>query len=444
MDLSQRRQKIIGWGGAFTDSSGLNLYSLPKTLQDKLIEGYFGETGLGYNIGRVPIGGTDFSPRAYSYDDTGKPDYELKHWALAPEDYEYKIPFIKRATEILNKTGVELILIASPWSPPRWMKTNNEWIRGALIEDDRIYESYTNYLMKFYDAYERLGIKFWGATIQNEPLLSYTPGYYFNSLNMGSKQMIKFVSKYLGPALFARGMTRDKFKLIVGDENIGWLNYQTPIVMRDPEVKKYISGLAYHWYASGRLFPHDMINDLWNLLKDDIEFVMMTEASSMTPVFFKRVDLGNWLRAESYAVDIIEDLNRHTSAWIDWNLALDFTGGPSWIGNYIDSPIIVDEYSKEYYYQPMYFVLAHFSKLFLPNSVNVATTVERKKLNLFKEVLATAVYLNQTNHVVVNILNKSALDHKIKLVLVGLSGSDGRNLTFKIDARSISSVVMKL
>lgn len=179
VNLSQERQNIIGWGGAFTDSSGINLYSLPKSLQEKLVESYFGETGLKYNIGRVPIGGTDFSTRAYSYDDTEVTDYELKHWALATEDLEYKIPFIKKASEVANKTGVVLKLIASPWSPPRWMKTNNGWIRGALIEDDRIYESYTNYLMKFFDAYEKHQINFWGATVQNEPFISYSPGYYF-------------------------------------------------------------------------------------------------------------------------------------------------------------------------------------------------------------------------------------------------------------------------
>lgn len=444
VNISRERQNIIGWGGAFTDSSGISLYSLPRSLQEKLVEGYFGETGLKYNIGRVPIGGSDFSPRAYSYDDTDKPDYELKHWALAPEDMEYKIPFIKWAAETLNKTGVELKLIASPWSPPRWMKTNNDWIRGALIEDDRIYESYTKYLINFFDSYEKLGIKFWGATVQNEPVISYTPGYYFNSLNIGSQQMIKLITKYLGPALFARGMTKDKFKLIAGDDNLGWVNYQLSIIMRDPEVKKYISGLAYHWYASGRLFPHEMINDLWNMFKDDIEFMMMTEASQMTPIFFRRVDLGNWMRAEAYAIDIIEDLNRYTSAWIDWNLALDFTGGPSWIGNNIDSPIIVDEESKEYFYQPMYFILAHFSKLFLPGSISVETTVEQVKFSLFKDIMATAVFHKQTNHVVINILNKSFKDQSIKLAIVSLSNPVVANLSMRVGAKSITSIVMKL
>lgn len=445
LDMSSERQTIIGWGGAFTDASGINLFNLPEKLQDKLVESCFGETGLRYNLGRVPIGGTDFSPRAYSYDDTPEPDYELKHWALVSEDLNYKIPFIKRAIEVANKTGNDLKLIASPWSPPRWMKTSNNWIRGALIEDDRIYESYTKYLMKFYDAYEGYGIKFYGATVQNEPFISYTPGYYFNSLNIGSKQMIKLISKYIGPALHARGMTKDKFKLIAGDDNLGWLNYQMSIVMRDPEVKKYISGLAYHWYASGRLFSHDMINQLWDMLKDDIEFMMMTEASQMTPIFFKRVDLGNWIRAEAYAIDIIEDLNRYTSAWFDWNFVLDVTGGPSWIGNNIDSPIIVDEYNKGYYYQPMYFVLAHFSKLFKPGSVSIKTEVERHVFSFMKDILATSVLIKDTNHLVVNILNKSPERKKVELAVKGLTNSGVKRLmTLSVDAKSISSVVIKL
>ncbi|KAH9396804.1 hypothetical protein TYRP_003102 [Tyrophagus putrescentiae] len=83
-------QRIIAFGGAFTDSAGINIASLPDQLQRQLIKDYFSlEGGIGYSLGRVPIGGTDFSPRPYSYDDHNQGDESLKHFALQPEDFNY-------------------------------------------------------------------------------------------------------------------------------------------------------------------------------------------------------------------------------------------------------------------------------------------------------------------------------------------------------------------
>lgn len=83
-------QKILGFGGAFTDSTGINIKSLPAAAQKNLLESYFGDDGISYSLCRVPIGGTDFSTRTYSYDDVDG-DTDLKHFALQKEDLEYKV-----------------------------------------------------------------------------------------------------------------------------------------------------------------------------------------------------------------------------------------------------------------------------------------------------------------------------------------------------------------
>lgn len=90
LNRNVRHQKVIGWGGAFTDAAGLNIAKLPAKLQERLMRDYYGEDGLQYNMGRVPIGGTDFSTRPYSYDDKPK-DESLATFALQPEDYNYKV-----------------------------------------------------------------------------------------------------------------------------------------------------------------------------------------------------------------------------------------------------------------------------------------------------------------------------------------------------------------
>ena len=88
----QKFQKVIGWGGAFTDSTGINMKTLDKKAQDLIMKSYFSEEGIEYNVCRVPIGSTDFSVRNYTYDDSKTPDKNLEHFALAPEDFNYKVP----------------------------------------------------------------------------------------------------------------------------------------------------------------------------------------------------------------------------------------------------------------------------------------------------------------------------------------------------------------
>jgi glucosylceramidase len=65
VNANDKYQTMMGWGGAFTDSTGINIDSLDEQAQDKLLESYFSDHGIEYNLCRVPIGSTDFSERAY-------------------------------------------------------------------------------------------------------------------------------------------------------------------------------------------------------------------------------------------------------------------------------------------------------------------------------------------------------------------------------------------
>lgn len=91
-------QRIIGFGGAFTDSTGINIARLPVAAQKHLLESYFGASGIEYSLCRVPIGGTDFSTRPYSYDDVDG-DRNLKHFKLQTEDYHYKVSKVDSLTD---------------------------------------------------------------------------------------------------------------------------------------------------------------------------------------------------------------------------------------------------------------------------------------------------------------------------------------------------------
>ncbi|KAK7086280.1 hypothetical protein SK128_027484 [Halocaridina rubra] len=81
--------------------------------------------------------------------------------------------------------------------------------------------------------------------------------------------------------------------------------------------------------------------------------------------------LGAWWNGERYASNMIDDFNHWSTGWVDWNMALSMLGGPSWVGNSVTSPIIVDKDSGEFFKQPMYYVMGHFSKYIKRGSVRI-------------------------------------------------------------------------
>lgn len=93
-------------------------------------------------------------------------------------------------------------------------------------------------------------------------------------------------------------------------------------------------------------------------------------------------------------------MQHYTTGWIDWNFALDQNGGPNWSKNFVDAPIIVNSTAKEYYKQPMFYSLAHFSKFLTPESQRIGTKEEGV------QVLETVVFQTPDNGIVLIALNR--------------------------------------
>ncbi|VEN33464.1 unnamed protein product, partial [Callosobruchus maculatus] len=163
-------QEILGFGGAFTDSTGINILSLNESVQEKLLRSYFSDNGIEYNLCRVPIGGTDFSTRRYSYHDDVE-DASLSNFKLQDEDHKYKIPLIKRAAAYQN----DLQLFGSAWSAPKWMKVHDLPAGPFGYLKKKYYQAWADYHVKFLDAYAKENITFWGMTTGNEPFTGLLP-----------------------------------------------------------------------------------------------------------------------------------------------------------------------------------------------------------------------------------------------------------------------------
>ncbi|HEX5074632.1 MAG TPA: hypothetical protein VFW03_15550, partial [Gemmatimonadaceae bacterium] len=188
VDPTKRSQTILGIGGALTDASAETFAKLPPARQREILDAYFDPAkGIGYTLGRTHIHSCDFSSASYTYVDDG--DAALKSFSVA-HDRQFRIPFTRQA---IATAGGRLRIFASPWSPPAFMKTNNDMLHGGKLKPE-FRQAWANYYTKFIKAYEREGIPIWGITVQNEPMATQT----WESCIYTAEDERDFVKSFLG------------------------------------------------------------------------------------------------------------------------------------------------------------------------------------------------------------------------------------------------------
>jgi len=150
-DPQQRRQEIIGFGGALTESSAyvLQLLSKPKRMQ--VLRRYFDPVdGIGYTLARTHINSCDFSRSTWALDEAAD-DQKLRRFSLKPMR-ERQLPLIRDVQHLVGAGRFRLV--ASPWSPPAWMKTTGEMARGgALLPNCQ--PAWADYYVRFVKAMRR-------------------------------------------------------------------------------------------------------------------------------------------------------------------------------------------------------------------------------------------------------------------------------------------------
>uniref|UniRef100_A0A8C8B8N9 Glucosylceramidase n=1 Tax=Otus sunia TaxID=257818 RepID=A0A8C8B8N9_9STRI len=316
-------------------------------------------TRIEYNLIRLPMACSDFSVRPYSYDDVPH-DYELTHFRLAEEDVKMKIPLLHRALAMSRRP---LSLFASPWTSPGWMKSNGD-VRGKGTlkgqAGDKYHKTWANYFIKFLDEYAKHNVTFWAVTVQNEPLAALLTPPQFPTIAFTAAKQRDFVVQDLGPAL-ARSPHRTRI-IILDDQRIH-LPHWAKVVLGNATAARYVAGMGVHWYLDSIVPARCSLEATHKLFPG--HFLLYTEACSGFLTFRFSVSLGCWERGNHYSHSILQVLNHFVAGWTDWNLALDLEGGPNWVKNYVDSPVIVDSSKDIFYKQPMFYHLGHFSK-FIP------------------------------------------------------------------------------
>lgn len=236
VDPSKTFQTYMGIGAALTDASAETYAKLPLNKQQEFMEAHFDKKrGIGYTIARTNINSCDFSSDNYTYVKDGDKDlnsFNIEH------DRKYKIPFIKQA---MAAAGGKLTLFASPWSPPAWMKDNNDMLHGGKLKP-AYYNSWARYYTKFIRAYEQEGIPIWGISVQNEPMATQR----WESCIYTAEEERDFLKNHLGPVMKKEGLG-DK-KIIVWDHNRDLIYQRAQTYFSDPEAAQYIWGIGFHWY----------------------------------------------------------------------------------------------------------------------------------------------------------------------------------------------------
>ena len=341
VDKNQIRQSILGFGGAFTEASASIYNELDGDKKSEIIQAYFGDSGNQYNMGRTHINSCDFSLGNYALCE--EEDRKLDGFSIE-RDKKMLIPFIKEA---LNEASSPVLIMASPWSPPPWMKTNNQMNHGGKLKEE-FQDTWAEYYCKYIEFYERDGVPIWGISVQNEPEAVQT----WDSCIYTGEEERDFIKNFLGPAL-KRNKYLDK-KLVIWDHNRDVMVERSRTVLSDPDAAQYVWGTGFHWYNGDHFDEVQKVHDEF----PDKELIFTEGCQEGGP------HIGSWDLGERYATSIINDLNRYTVGWIDWNLLLDERGGPNHVGNYCSAPIIVNTKTQDLLYQSSYFYLGHFSRFF--------------------------------------------------------------------------------
>jgi len=397
IDPDKTFQAIVGIGGALTDAAAETFAKLPKQAQQEFITAYYDpEKGIGYTLGRTNMNSCDFSSDSYSY--VADNDVSLKTFNIA-HDEKYRIPLIKQA---MAAAGGKFSLFISPWSPPAWMKTNNDVLHGGKLKPE-FRQSWANYYVKYIKAYEKAGIPIWGLTLQNEPMATQK----WESCVYTAEDERDFVKGFLGPTLVRSGLANKK--LMVWDHNRDLVYQTASTIYDDPEAAKYIWGTAYHWYETwtGSKMQFENVKRVADSFP--AKHLLFTEGCIER---FNYAKLDDWSLGEKYGYSMINDLNSGAMGWTDWNILLDETGGPNHVGNFCYAPIIGDTRTGKLIYTNEYYYLGQFSKFIRPGAKRVAVTSSR-------DILQTTAFMNTDGTIAVIVLNTSDQNMAYKLWIKG-------------------------
>jgi glucosylceramidase len=351
VDATQTYQTIDGFGFALTGGSATVINGLRATEKDDLLKELFttDNSNIGISYIRISIGASDLDAAPFTYDDLAgtSTDLELKNFSI-DKDRTNLLPVLKKIIAL----NPNIKILASPWTAPTWMKTNNSYVGGSLKPE--CYDVYAKYFVKYLQAMKAEGITIDAITPQNEPLnASNNPAMVMQPIEQAN-----FIKNNLGPQLKAALLNT---KIISYDHNTDRTDYPLTI-LADPAANPFVDGSAFHLYV-GKI---DALTPVHNAFPS--KNIYFTEQYTSSTGTFSG-DL-QW-HIQNLIIGATRNWSRNV---IEWNLASDPSFGPHTDGGCTScqGALTVGAGVKR---NVSYYIIAHASKFVRPGSVRIASTI---------------------------------------------------------------------
>ena len=400
IDSAKRFQTILGFGSAYTDASCFLLNSMPPDARQKFLLETFSPKHMNLNAGRTSIGASDYSRDLYNYDDTAG-DVMMQHFSIA-HDESYILPILREMRQI----NPELFLLSSPWSPPGWMKTYGSMLGGWMTH--KYLAAYALYVSRFLDAYRMAGVPIEAVTTQNE--LETDQDGSMPATYWPPELEADFIRDHLGPLLKQKPNGTAIWLL---DHNYSlWKRVRWQ--MRDPELRKYVDGVAWHGYVG----TPDMMSRLheaepqlpfyWTEGGPDVvDPKYATEWTRWGDIF--SAAMANWCRCV-----------------ITWNLMLDPQGKPN-IGPFQCGGLVTLKNDESLTYSGQYWALRHFSQHVRRGAVRIASHCDASEL--------THIAFENQDGSRVLVLTNNGEERELRLIYVDMEA------TVRLDKNSMATIV---
>ena len=403
VDPAQQYQTIEGFGFALTGGSAMLLASLAASERQALLRELFSvQQGVGISVLRLSIGASDLSESCYTYDEVppGSSDFALRYFDLNAGDQQV-LPLLREILAI----NPQLMLVATAWSAPTWMKTNQTFIGGKLRTD--CYAVYAAYLVRYLTAMRANGFTIHALTPQNEPLNQKNEP----SMVMTAAEQAEFISQHLGPALQANGL--QDVALWCWDHNCDVKEYPLA-VFADAAARQYLRGSAWHLYGG--------------------DIAVLSEVHAAYPEM-KLYFTEQWVGSDGqFSGDLlwhvrhvlIGALRNWSSMVLEWNLAADPNCCPHTPGGEarcVGALTIGAGITRNV----AYYVIAHAAKFIPPGAIRIASTA--------LEQLPNVALRTPQGEVVLLVLNDASTAQQFTL------RDQGQQVVLSLPAASVASYV---
>ncbi len=414
-------QQMQGYGASMTDASAYVLMQLKEknpALYDYTMKKLFDTTdGAGFSFLRKPLGSSDYTATQnyYTYCDQKSPDLAL---FSIDHDKKYIIPALKETL----RYNPSIKIMGSPWSPPAWMKTNENLI--GITKDEKeagkicklkpeYFETYAEYFVKIIEAYKNEGIDIYAVTLQNEPQFDAAR---YPCMRMDANDQIKLIS-FLGPKLKQKNLNT---KIFIHDHNWQLHPDDRPVIcgdtkadpvdlchtiLNDPQAGQYAAGTAWHCYSGGT----DAMKQAYKTMHKEFpdKLIFCTEISGWGRNRGQWFGDINWTMQHNW----MGGPQNFASVSLQWNLALDHKFGPTLRDDSAAMGIITintDTY-KEVKFEREYYAMAQLSRAAQPGCVRIQTQAKSTDPN--PEKLDTIAFKTADGKISLVVYNSNPKPH---------------------------------